>query len=231
MRTVYDLMISLSLLGALSAQAAPLDLKGVGIDAATGSGHVNGSEMDVIVVQGSTLYTLKTKLGGAYTVKEVEQNGQKTLLVIDLKAGAPKPDEAAYVFSATSIADDQFLIIGTPLAPLARGLRSGPSKYHGTALPALPDGARLDVETGFTFGQAKVDTSQLTVATSPAMARSLFVEHLARAGFDAMESPSETSPATAPLGFRKGQTVVHVLVNAGASGSEAKVILHEVSVP
>lgn len=232
MRTPRILTIMISLLLGTPVLAAGIDLQRVGLAVAEGSGHVNGSAMEVLVLNGASLDQVKEMARKAYTVRELSENGRRTLLVVDGKTSLKALDEAAYVFSELTLpAGSGSLVVGTPLAPLARGLKKGPTSYRGTALPGLPDEARLDVETGFKFGQATVDTSTLSVKTTPALARSLFVTSLAKAGFKASATPSESTEAALPVMFQKGQTVVHLIVNAGDSGSEAKVILHEVSVP
>lgn len=205
------------------AGAKSLTSESLGLPVAKGSGHVNGQPMDVVVISGPSFDELKRQAKKQFLVREVSDKGQRTLLIV---ADSP------YVFSTLTMPDGAgSLIIGTPLVPLARGLRLGPSSYRGTALASLPDTARLDVETGFSFGQATVDTSTLTVASSPVLARSQFVTSLAQAGFKAEGTPSESWEAGAPLLFRKDKTVVSLIVNAGESGSEAKVMLHEVTVP
>lgn len=165
MRTARILTLMMTLLAAPAAAAAAkgLELAKLGVNAAQGLGHVNGSAMDVLVVTGSTLDDLKKSISQEYTVREVAEHGQRTLLVLNLHAQVHQLSEAAYVFSEVG-----GLLVGTPLGPLARGLRGGPKAYQGSALSQLPNGAKLEVETGFTFGRAKVDTSTLTVRATPA---------------------------------------------------------------
>ncbi len=232
MRTARILTIMMTLLFGTPVLAAGIDLAKVGLGVAEGSGHVNGSAMDVLVLSDASLDEIKVKARKAYMVREVGENGRRTLLVVDTKTSLKHRDEAAYVFSELTLPNGAgSLVIGTPLGPLAKGLRHRPAAYQGSALPGLPEGARLDVETGFTFGQAKVDTATLTVDASPALARSLFVTSLTKAGFRADAAPSESSSVNEPVQFRKGQAIVHLIVNAGSTGSEAKVMLHEVSIP
>lgn len=243
--------VCLSAAPAMAEEAAPRrlavqELAELSLAASEGSGRINGKDMEVLVLTGVTLEELQAKLQGRYTTRLVSQDGGRGLMVSDARSAEcprctrPSLENATaiarwtYTFSMITLPKEVggSLVIGTPLSPLHEAVAKGPTAYQGTALPQLPEGTLLDLESGFRFGQGVVDTTVASLSIPPGQARTLFVEGLAKAGFVREgDLQPEAAAAMAPVQFRRGQTVVTLMINAGPSGSDSKVILHEVSVP
>ncbi len=226
------------------------ELREWGFAAVVGKGRINGKDLDVLLLNGRTpdedlRQELITKLAGHYTVRVVDDAETRTLLVADVRSKDCPTCFKAGFRSLRAIFDRSVsltfqdvpgagtLVYGSGVGALAAvAMQRGELKYEGSALPGLPAGAQLLAQSSFDFNGTRTSTANAALAAAPEATRTLFVEALSKEGFLPLpgNSLAEDTASRSVLGFRRGQTVVHLSITAGPAGS-SKVVVHEVTVP